>query len=51
VNSFDQWGVEAGKTMAAQIKPALRGNQRATDPVTASLVEMQRGSPIPSEGH
>lgn len=51
VNSFDQWGVEAGKTMAAQIKPVLRGNQRAADPVTASLVEMQRGSPIPSEGH
>lgn len=37
VNSFDQWGVEAGKTMAARLKPVLRGDSVAEDAVTAAL--------------
>ncbi|MEE2878447.1 MAG: glucose-6-phosphate isomerase, partial [Pseudomonadota bacterium] len=38
VNSFDQWGVERGKTMAGRLKPALAGETTAQDPVTASLI-------------
>lgn len=38
LNSFDQWGVERGKTMAGQLKPALMGSGVAEDPVTASLI-------------
>ncbi|MCF6329761.1 MAG: glucose-6-phosphate isomerase, partial [Henriciella sp.] len=37
VNSFDQWGVERGKTMAARLKPVLAGNIAAEDPVTGHL--------------
>lgn len=40
LNSFDQWGVERGKTMAGQLKPALSGSDAAEDPVTAALIEM-----------
>ena len=38
VNSFDQWGVERGKTMAGRLKTALSGGEKADDPVTASLI-------------
>lgn len=37
LNSFDQWGVERGKTMAATLKPVLAGDEAAEDPVTAHL--------------
>lgn len=40
LNSFDQWGVERGKTMAGQLKPALSGQGTADDPVTAALIAM-----------
>lgn len=40
LNSFDQWGVERGKTMAGQLKPALTGDGTAVDPVTAALIGM-----------
>ncbi|MHA7858623.1 MAG: glucose-6-phosphate isomerase [Henriciella sp.] len=39
INSFDQWGVERGKTMATRLKPALRGEGQADDPATARLIE------------
>ena len=37
VNSFDQWGVERGKTMAGKLKPVLRNEAKAEDPVTAAI--------------
>lgn len=37
VNSFDQWGVERGKTMAGKLKPVLRNETKAEDPVTAAI--------------
>lgn len=39
VNSFDQWGVERGKTMAKALNTALETGQGAKDPVTAHLVQ------------
>ena len=39
INSFDQWGVERGKTMATRLKPALRGAKDADDPATVRLIE------------
>lgn len=39
VNSFDQWGVERGKTMAARLKSALRGDGKAEDPATQRLID------------
>lgn len=38
LNSFDQWGVERGKTMASKLNDALQGSNRANDPVTADLI-------------
>lgn len=38
VNSFDQWGVEAGKTMAGRLKSVITGDGQAADPVTAMLI-------------
>ncbi|RIJ33211.1 glucose-6-phosphate isomerase [Henriciella algicola] len=38
LNSFDQWGVERGKTMAGRLKPALRGERQASDAITAKLI-------------
>ena len=38
LNSFDQWGVERGKTMADRLKPALNGDGKAEDAITASLI-------------
>lgn len=37
VNAFDQWGVELGKTMAADVRLALRGESEP-DPAIAGLV-------------
>ncbi|MEL7130514.1 MAG: glucose-6-phosphate isomerase, partial [Pseudomonadota bacterium] len=37
INSFDQWGVERGKTMAGKIKQVLTTAQTADDPITANL--------------
>ena len=39
INSFDQWGVERGKTMATRLKPVLKGNARADDSVTQRLAD------------
>ncbi len=39
INSFDQWGVERGKTMATRLKPALRGEGQAADPATQRLID------------
>ncbi|MEM9572851.1 MAG: glucose-6-phosphate isomerase [Pseudomonadota bacterium] len=38
INSFDQWGVERGKTMATRLKPALRGEAQASDSATQRLI-------------
>ena len=38
INSFDQWGVERGKTMATRLKPALRGESSAADAATQRLI-------------
>ena len=38
INSFDQWGVERGKTMATRLKPALRGEDTASDAATQRLI-------------
>lgn len=38
INSFDQWGVERGKTMATRLKPALRGDEKADDPTTRRII-------------
>jgi glucose-6-phosphate isomerase len=43
VNSFDQWGVELGKTLAARILPELTdGAENAHDPSTAALIRRLR---------
>lgn len=38
INAFDQFGVELGKQVANTLLPALRGETKATDPVTAELI-------------
>jgi glucose-6-phosphate isomerase len=39
INSFDQWGVELGKTLASRILPELEGGGRNDhDPSTAALI-------------
>ncbi|MEO0884199.1 MAG: glucose-6-phosphate isomerase [Pseudomonadota bacterium] len=40
INSFDQWGVEAGKTMAGRIKKVLAGDDTSEDPVTRTLSKL-----------
>jgi glucose-6-phosphate isomerase len=43
INSFDQWGVELGKSLAARILPELEGGKAgAHDPSTAALIERLR---------
>jgi glucose-6-phosphate isomerase len=43
INSFDQWGVELGKTLAVRILGELEGGPRLPhDPSTAALVERLR---------
>lgn len=40
IDSFDQWGVELGKTLAVQIAPMLRGEKAPSfDPSTNALIE------------
>ena len=41
INSFDQWGVELGKTLASEILPIVEGKADATgrDSSTAGLIE------------
>jgi glucose-6-phosphate isomerase len=44
INSFDQWGVELGKSLATRILGELEGGPRlAHDPSTAALVARLRG--------
>jgi len=38
INAFDQFGVELGKQVANTLLPALRGESKADDPVTAALI-------------
>ena len=39
INSFDQWGVELGKTLAARVLGELEGGAAgAHDPSTAALI-------------
>lgn len=46
INSFDQWGVELGKALAARLGPALAGGPlpAGTDSSTAGLVDHLRRS-------
>ncbi len=43
VNSFDQWGVELGKELAAGLLPVIGGEAEAGHPSTAGLVGVLRG--------
>ncbi|MFC3078668.1 glucose-6-phosphate isomerase [Phenylobacterium terrae] len=43
INSFDQWGVELGKTLANRVLADLAGGSGAHDPSTAALVGKVRG--------
>ena len=45
INSFDQWGVELGKRLAAPIRQALASSadRAETDPTTAALLDAIRG--------
>ncbi|MCC7268631.1 MAG: glucose-6-phosphate isomerase [Caulobacteraceae bacterium] len=50
INSFDQWGVELGKTLAARVLGELRGGPRgAHDPSTAALIARLADDPSASE--
>ena len=44
INSFDQWGVELGKALAARIEPELSADARpgSHDSSTASLIAAYR---------
>ena len=42
VNSFDQWGVELGKTIAGRILPRLRGGEARLHPATDHLLGVIR---------
>jgi glucose-6-phosphate isomerase len=43
INSFDQWGVELGKTLAARILPELESGEAARhDPSTTALIQRLR---------
>lgn len=42
INSFDQWGVELGKVLAARIEPELAAGSSAHDASTNSLIEAYR---------
>jgi len=47
VNSFDQWGVELGKTLARDIEPRLAsGDVSGLDPSTAGLIGWIRGPQV-----
>jgi glucose-6-phosphate isomerase len=38
INSFDQWGVELGKTIAGRVLPAMRGHKATLNPATHHLL-------------
>jgi glucose-6-phosphate isomerase len=43
INSFDQWGVELGKTLAARILPELEAGAKGKhDPSTTALIKLLR---------
>jgi glucose-6-phosphate isomerase len=42
INPFDQFGVELGKTIAAEILPAVRGASVALHPASRHLLEVIR---------
>ena len=42
INSFDQFGVELGKTIAGQILPAVRGTEASLHPATHHLLAVIR---------
>jgi glucose-6-phosphate isomerase len=42
IDSFDQWGVELGKTIAGRILPALRGADSTVHPATHHLLGLIR---------
>jgi glucose-6-phosphate isomerase len=42
INSFDQWGVELGKALAARIEPELGTGTSSHDPSTNALIEAYR---------
>ena len=49
INSFDQWGVELGKTLSNAILPRLKDRvQDGLDPSTADLVR-RLGGPLPGD--
>jgi glucose-6-phosphate isomerase len=47
IDSFDQWGVELGKTIAGRILPALRGGEAALHPATHHLLGLIRKASRP----
>ena len=42
INAFDQFGVELGKTIAAQVLPAVRGAEAPLHPATRHLLDVIR---------
>jgi len=51
INSFDQWGVELGKTLAARILEDLEGRaDHPHDPSTRALIARLKGAPRASGG-
>jgi glucose-6-phosphate isomerase len=44
INSFDQWGVELGKTLAKELLPMVEGKEAAytRDSSTAGLIDTAR---------
>ncbi len=40
IDSFDQWGVELGKTIAGQVLPAVRGEGAPLHPATRHLLDV-----------
>ncbi len=42
INPFDQWGVELGKRLAADLDTAIDSPEAATDPITRALIEELR---------
>ena len=47
INSFDQWGVELGKSLALRILAELEGGEPLShDPSTSTLVARLKGSSV-----
>ncbi|WP_029058921.1 glucose-6-phosphate isomerase [Stappia stellulata] len=51
INSFDQWGVELGKTLASELLPMVEGRDPITgrDPSTEGLLKRMEESRIPRD--